>query len=109
MVGTYALPVGIARHFVINGQPVSIPMVVEEPSIVAGASFMAKLAQPNGGFTATTTAPEMIGQIQILDIDDPAEARKKLLAEKDACWHRSQKWTRCSNDWVAAPETWNFD
>ncbi len=84
VVGTYALPVGIARHFVINGQPVSIPMVVEEPSIVAGASFMAKLAQPNGGFTATTTAPEMIGQIQILDIDDPAEARKKLLAEKDA-------------------------
>jgi type II secretory ATPase GspE/PulE/Tfp pilus assembly ATPase PilB-like protein len=59
-------------------------MVVEEPSIVAGASFMAKLAQPSGGFTATTTAPEMIGQIQILDLEDPAAARDLLLAEKEA-------------------------
>ena len=84
VVGTYGLPVGIARHFVINGRPVSIPMVVEEPSIVAGASFMAKLAQPGGGFTATTTAPEMIGQIQILDLEDPAAARELLLTEKDA-------------------------
>ncbi|MBG0770844.1 MAG: hydroxymethylglutaryl-CoA reductase, degradative [Anaerolineaceae bacterium] len=84
VVGTYALPVGIARHFVINGRLVSIPMVVEEPSIVAGASFMAKLAQPSGGFTATTTAPEMIGQIQILDLENPSAAREKLLAEKEA-------------------------
>ncbi len=84
VVGTYSLPVGIVRHFIINGRPVSVPMVVEEPSIVAGASFMAKLAQPTGGFTATTTAPEMIGQIQILDLADPHEAREKLLAEKDA-------------------------
>jgi hydroxymethylglutaryl-CoA reductase len=84
VVGTYSLPVGIARHFVINGQAVSIPMVVEEPSIVAGASFMAKLAQPSGGFTATTTAPEMIGQIQILDLADPVAAREALLAEKDS-------------------------
>lgn len=84
VVGTYSLPVGIARHFVINGRPVSVPMVVEEPSIVAGASFMAKLTQPTGGFMATTTAPEMIGQIQILDLADPQAAREKLLAEKDA-------------------------
>jgi len=84
VVGTYSLPVGIARHFIINGRPISIPMVVEEPSIVAGASFMAKLAQPSGGFTATTTAPEMIGQIQILDLADPVAAREALLAEKDA-------------------------
>ena len=84
VVGIYSLPVGIARHFIINGRPVSVPMVVEEPSIVAGASFMAKLAQPTGGFTATTTAPEMIGQIQILDLTDPHAAREKLLAEKDA-------------------------
>ena len=84
VVGTYSLPVGIARHFTINGRPVSVPMVVEEPSIVAGASFMAKLAQPTGGFTASTTASEMIGQIQILDLADPAAAKEKLLAEKEA-------------------------
>ena len=52
VVGTFSLPIGIARHFIINGRAVSVPMVVEEPSIVAGASFMAKLAQPTGGFFA---------------------------------------------------------
>lgn len=84
VVGIYSLPLGIARHFIINGRAVSVPMVVEEPSVVAAASFMAKLAQPTGGFIASTTAPEMIGQIQIIDLDDPNSAREKLLAEKDA-------------------------
>ncbi len=83
VVGTYSLPMGIARHFIVNGRAVSVPMVVEEPSIVAGASFMAKLAQPTGGFFASTTAPEMIGQIQLLDLDDPITARQALLAEKE--------------------------
>ena len=84
VVGTFSLPIGIARHFIINGRGVPVPMVVEEPSIVAGASFMAKLAQPTGGFFAEATAPEMIGQIQVLDLADPAEAKEKLLAEKQA-------------------------
>ena len=73
-IGTYALPLGIARNFVVNGREVLVPMVIEEPSVVAGASFMAKLARAGGGFTAVTTAPEMIGQMQILDIDDLDEA-----------------------------------
>jgi len=84
VIGTFSLPLGIARNFLINGREVPIPMVVEEPSIVAGASFMAKLARGTGGFFAHTTPPEMIGQIQILDVDDPPSARLKLLAEKDA-------------------------
>ncbi len=83
VIGTFSLPLGIVRNFKINGREVLIPMVVEEPSIVAGASFMAKLADGTGGFFADTTAPEMIGQIQILDLDDPHSARFKLLAEKD--------------------------
>lgn len=84
VIGTFSLPLGIARYFKINGREVAIPMVVEEPSIVAGASFMAKLARGTGGFFASTTAPEMIGQIQILDLDDPHAARFALLDEKDA-------------------------
>jgi hydroxymethylglutaryl-CoA reductase len=59
-------------------------MVVEEPSIVAGASFMAKLALNTGGFFAQTSPPEMIGQLQIIHLADPAAARLKLLAEKEA-------------------------
>ncbi len=83
VVGTYALPMGLGLNFQVNGRDVIIPMVVEEPSIVAGASFMAKLARAGGGFTAETTAPEMIGQIQILDVKDLPAARDALLAHKE--------------------------
>jgi hydroxymethylglutaryl-CoA reductase len=82
VIGTFSLPLGIARYFKVNGRDVPIPMVVEEPSIVAGASFMAKLALGTGGFFAHAMPPEMIGQIQVLDLVDPASARLKLLAHK---------------------------
>ena len=82
-VGIYALPLGIARNFVVNGRPVLVPMVVEEPSVIAGASFMARLAAANGGFTASTTPPEMIGQIQILDIPDMDLAQSRLLEHRE--------------------------
>ena len=70
VVGLFSLPVGIAQNFVVNGREVMIPMVVEEPSIVAGASFMAKLARTGDGFTAKSAASEMIGQLQLLDLPD---------------------------------------
>ncbi len=80
VVGTFALPLGIAQHFIVNGREVLVPMVIEEPSVVAAASYMARLAQAGGGFTATCTPPEMIGQMQILEVNDLEGARKKLLA-----------------------------
>lgn len=83
-IGVFGLPLGIARHFLINGRDVSVPMAVEEPSVVAGASFMAKLARAGGGFTASVTAPEMIGQMQILDVPNLFEARLKLLEQREA-------------------------
>jgi hydroxymethylglutaryl-CoA reductase len=82
-IGTFALPVGIAQNFIINGRPVLVPMVIEEPSVIAGASYMARLAQPTGGFIAHSDPPEMIGQMQIIDLDDPPTARLKLLEQKN--------------------------
>lgn len=82
VVGVYGLPLGIATNFVINGRDVLIPMAVEEPSVVAGASFAAKLARAAGGFKAISTASEMIGQIQVLDVPDPHRARFDLLAHE---------------------------
>jgi len=81
-VGVFALPLGVAQNFVINGREVPVPMAVEEPSVIAGASFMAKLARAGGGFTAHTTAPEMIGQMQVLDLDNFPAARLRLLEQK---------------------------
>jgi len=83
VVGTFALPLGIAQHFLVNGREILVPMAVEEPSVVAAASFMARLARSGGGFTASTTASEMIGQIQILDIDDIDQAMNALEKAKD--------------------------
>lgn len=91
VIGTFSLPLGIARNFRVNGRDIPVPMVVEEPSIVAGASFMAKLALKTGGFYAETTPPEMIGQIQILDLEDLSAARLKLLAEKEALLTEAEK------------------
>ena len=82
VIGAYALPLGIATNFLINGHDVLVPMVIEEPSVVAGASFAAKLARAGGGFHAETTESLMIGQIQVLDLPDPRAAAARVMAQK---------------------------
>jgi len=82
VVGLHALPLGIALNFIVNGQEVLVPMAIEEPSVVAGASFMAKLARAGGGFIAQADPPEMIGQIQLLCISDLSAARQAILEQK---------------------------
>ena len=91
VVGTFGLPLGIGLNFVVNGREVLVPMAIEEPSVVAGASFMAKLARAGGGFTVITSAPEMIGQMQVLQVKDLMAAsmdlydhKAELLAEADS-------------------------
>jgi hydroxymethylglutaryl-CoA reductase len=90
VIGVYTLPLGLGLNFQVNGRDVLVPMVSEEPSVVAGASFMAKLARAGGGFTATTFEPQMIGQMQVLDLVNPTyakflilENKAKLVAEAD--------------------------
>jgi len=92
VIGLYALPLGIATNFLINGVDYLIPMVVEEPSVVAGVSYAAKLARAGGGFSTSADEPVMIGQMQVLDLADLDEAarrieaeRERLLAEADCC------------------------
>ena len=68
-IGTFALPLGIATNFRINEKDYLIPMVIEEPSVVAAASKAAKIARKHGGFKAETEGNYSIGQIQVLDVD----------------------------------------
>jgi hydroxymethylglutaryl-CoA reductase len=82
VIGLYSLPLGIALNFMVNGRDVLVPMTLEEPSVVAGASFMAKLARAGGGFTATATDPLMIGQMQVINIQNLDEAKLKLYEKK---------------------------
>ena len=83
-VGVFALPLGIGLNFTVNGREVLVPMAVEEPSVVAGASFMAKLARAGGGFTASTTPPEMIGQMQLLDVPDLPAALLAIQSQRQS-------------------------
>ncbi|MCD6289923.1 MAG: hydroxymethylglutaryl-CoA reductase, degradative [Anaerolineae bacterium] len=82
VVGLHALPLSIAVNFLINGRDYLVPMVIEEPSVVAGASHAAKLAREGGGFQAESDEPVMIGQIQVLDLPDLEAARAAILNQK---------------------------
>ena len=95
VVGLHALPLGIAVNFLVNGREVLVPMAIEEPSVVAGASFMAKLARARGGFTAHTTEPEMIGQIQVLERGRPPRRAAGAAGNRSpSCSPSPTNWTR---------------
>ena len=82
VIGKFELPLGVATNFQVNGKEYLVPMCVEEPSVVAAASYMAKLARKCGGFIANADAPIMRGQIQILGIDDLDQARSVINQHK---------------------------
>ncbi|UCG45986.1 MAG: hydroxymethylglutaryl-CoA reductase, degradative [Candidatus Bathyarchaeota archaeon] len=83
VVGTFPLPLGIAVNFLINGRDYLIPMAIEEPSVVAAASYAAKMTRASGGFFTSSTEPIMIGQIQAVNISKPQEAKRLILKAKD--------------------------
>jgi hydroxymethylglutaryl-CoA reductase len=83
VVGVFGLPLGYALNFLINGRDYVVPLVVEEPSIVAGLSGAARMARLSGGYQASSTDPILIGQVQAVDIADPQQAMRDLLLHKD--------------------------
>jgi hydroxymethylglutaryl-CoA reductase len=83
VIGVFPLPLGIATHFRVNGRDYLVPMALEEPSVIAAASNSAKVARRAGGFHTSSTDPVMIGQIQLLDVADPAAARMRILHERE--------------------------
>ena len=83
VIGKFALPMGVAINFVINGKDVIIPMVTEEPSVVAACSNAAKMARPSGGFKASSSGNVMIAQIKVLGVAAPFAAKSSILERKD--------------------------
>jgi hydroxymethylglutaryl-CoA reductase len=82
VIGTFPLPLGIAMNFLINKKDYIIPMAIEEPSVVAAATYAAKMARQKGGFFTSSTDPVMIGQIQAVKIKDPFATKMKILSAK---------------------------
>ena len=83
VVGVMGLPIGLGLNFQINEKDYVVPMAVEEPSIVAAVSYAAKTVRSSGGFEASSTEPILIGQIQVVDVPHPSQARAKLLQRKE--------------------------
>ncbi len=81
VVGTHPLPLGIATNFRVNGKDALVPMAIEEPSVVAAATNAAKLTLP-AGFTATADEPIMTGQVQLVNVAEPAKAVKNVIANE---------------------------
>ena len=83
VVGAFPVPLGIAVNFLVNKRDYLIPMAIEEPSVVAAASYAAKMVREGGGFSANSTAQIMIGQIQTVRIKDPHRAKMAIYAAKE--------------------------
>jgi len=91
VVGTFPVPLGIATNFLINGKDYLIPMAIEEPSVVAAASYAAKMARSKGGFFTSSTEPIMIGQIQTVKVKNPIKARRAILDAKEEILKRANE------------------
>ena len=83
VLSTFDLPFSLAPYFLINGRDYVLPMVTEEPSVVAAASFAAKLIQRSGGFTTQVHQRQMIGEIALTDVRDVEMASKRILEDKE--------------------------
>jgi hydroxymethylglutaryl-CoA reductase len=83
VVGAIPIPLGIAVNFLINKCDYLIPMAIEEPSVVAAASYAAKMAREGGGFYTSSASPIMIGQIQVVAVKDPHAARMRVIQAKE--------------------------
>ncbi|WP_324291360.1 hypothetical protein [Corallococcus sp. bb12-1] len=82
-LGCFSLPLGLGLHLQVNGRGYVVPMVIEEPSVIAAVCFAAKLVAGVGGFQAEADASLMIGQLQIVRYGDPRDAAQRLRAAKE--------------------------
>ncbi|MHA2248748.1 MAG: hydroxymethylglutaryl-CoA reductase, degradative [Candidatus Kariarchaeaceae archaeon] len=83
IIGVIPIPIGLATNFTINGQDRFVTFAIEEASVVAAASNLAKIARKHGGFHTSNTEPHMIGQIQLLDVPNPVYASQEILSKKE--------------------------
>lgn len=91
VIGTFPVPLGIATNFLINGRDYLIPMAIEEPSVVAAASYAAKMARDGGGFHTSSTPPIMIGQIQVVNVKDPHAAKMRVIQSKEGILEKANE------------------
>ena len=83
VLGTLALPFGLAPGFQIDGQEIQVPMVTEEPSVIAAASYAAGLIKRSGGFQTQVHKRQMIGQVALYDVSNKEKASQAITEAKE--------------------------
>ncbi len=83
VIGVFGLPMGLGLNFLIDAKDYIVPMVVEEPSIVAAVSSAAKVIRNAGGFESDYTGPILIGQVQVVNVNNPSAAKQAILQNKE--------------------------
>jgi len=83
VIGVFGLPMGLGLNFLINGKDYVIPMVVEEPSILAAVSASAKIVRDCGGFSSSSSEMILIGQIQLVDVKNASHAKQAILQNRE--------------------------
>ncbi|MCB0283200.1 MAG: hydroxymethylglutaryl-CoA reductase, degradative [Calditrichaeota bacterium] len=83
VISVFGLPMGLGLNFLVNGKDYVVPMVVEEPSIIAAVSSVAKLIRNAGGFRSESTEPILIGQIQVIDVKNTSRAKQAIIQNKE--------------------------
>jgi len=91
VVGTFPIPLGIGVNFLINNRDYLIPMAIEEPSVIAAASYAAKMVRDGGGFYTSSTPPVMIGQVQVVGLTDTYAAKMKVIQAKEEILKRANE------------------
>ncbi|HHQ0352206.1 TPA: hydroxymethylglutaryl-CoA reductase, degradative [Listeria monocytogenes] len=82
-IGIYSLPLGLGMNMLLNDKHYVVPMVMEEPSVVAAQSAGAKLIGQNGGITGSATKRKMIGQIELISVSDIQAAKENIIANEE--------------------------
>ena len=108
VIGRYSLPFALATNFRVNDRDCLVPMVIEEPSVVAACSYAAKLFRDSGGFTASSDEAIMIGQIQLLDLPDLGEAAASILSSKAEILARVNDNAAASQRGAAGRVIWRY-
>lgn len=91
VIGVWGLPFGVGLNFMVNGRDYLVPMAVEEPSVIAAASNMARLVRNTGGFFTSSTGPVMRAQIQAVNVADPKNARIRILEAREEILSRANQ------------------
>lgn len=81
-IGIFGLPLGVATGFVIDGNPVTLPMATEEPSVIAAASFAATVVSRHGGFV--TSASDSVMDFQVVFEDTDGQTLDKITQQLNA-------------------------